>query len=81
MFADPESITQVEADELTSWLKTVLGDRIAKAKVTKRLTSHPCAVTIPELGAVRHVLKTVLADRTKEEKYKALQATFEVNAS
>lgn len=81
MFA-ADSMSQVEADELTKFLKSALGDRISKARVTNKLTtSHPCAITVPELGVFRHLLRTELANRPVEEKYKVLQAVLEVNSS
>lgn len=33
------------------------------------------------MGAARHFLKTALADRSEEEKFKVLQPTLEVNPS
>ena len=33
------------------------------------------------MGAARHFLKTTLADKSAEEKYKVLQPTLEVNPS
>merc|ERR1719229_151598 len=50
--SDPESISQEQADQLTSWLESTLGTRVKKATVTNRLTTHPCVVSIKELGAV-----------------------------
>jgi len=51
------------------------------AKVTHRLESHPCVITVAEMGAARHFLKTTLADKSEEERYRVLQPTLEVNPS
>ena len=50
-------------------------------KVTHRLESHPCVITVAEMGAARHFLKTTLADKSEEERYRVLQPTLEVNPS
>jgi TNF receptor-associated protein 1 len=78
---DAESLSQEQADDLLSWLQVVLGHRVAKTKVTKRLVSHPCVITVNEMGAARHFLKTALADKTDEEKFRVLQPTLEINAA
>lgn len=51
----------------------------ALLQVTRRLLSHPCVVTVAEMGAARHFLKTTLADKSTEEKYRVLQPTLEIN--
>jgi TNF receptor-associated protein 1 len=76
-----ESLSQEQADDLLSWLQVVLGHRVSKTKITKRLVSHPCVITVNEMGAARHFLKTALADKTDEEKFRVLQPTLEVNVA
>jgi len=75
------SLSQEQADDLLGWLQVVLGHRVAKTKITKRLVSHPCIITVNEMGAARHFLKTALADKTDEEKFRVLQPTLEINPS
>lgn len=48
-------------------------------QVTKRLVSHPCIVTVVEMGSARHFLRTTLADKSQEERYRLLQPTLEIN--
>lgn len=55
--------------------------KLKKLQATKRLVAHPCILTVNEMGAARHFLKTALADRSEEEKFKVLQPTLEVNPS
>ena len=50
-------------------------------QITQRLESHPCVITVQEMGAARHFLKTTLADRPDEEKYRVLQCVLEINPS
>ena len=50
-------------------------------QVTHRLKNHPCLITVAEMGAARHFLKTTLAGKSEEEKYRILQPTLEINLS
>ena len=52
---------------------------IVCAQITNRLESHPCIVTVPDMGAARHFLRTTMADKSQEERYSLLQPTLEVN--
>ncbi|KAK3592383.1 hypothetical protein CHS0354_026079 [Potamilus streckersoni] len=78
---DPASLKQGEADNLMSWLKDVLGNKVQKVKVTKKLVSHPSVVTVLEMGSARHFLKTTLLDKSQDEKFRLLQPTLEINPS
>ena len=48
-------------------------------QVTNKLVSHPCVISVPEMGAVRHFLKTNFVENTQEERYRLLNATLEIN--
>ncbi|KAL7063762.1 hypothetical protein AAHC03_0971 [Spirometra sp. Aus1] len=79
---DPESaggLTQDEANTLTKWAEQALNMKVKKVKVTRRLTSHPCLVSIREAGAMRHLLRTSLAGRPAAEKYQAMEPVLELN--
>lgn len=78
---DPQSLNQTNADELMSWLGVILTNKVQKIKVTKRLSSHPCIITVAEMGAARHFLRTTLADKSQDERYRLLQPTLEINPS
>ena len=54
---------------------------MAFPQVTDRLKTHPCLITVAEMGAARHFLKTTLAGKSEEEKYRILQPTLEINLS
>ena len=73
------SISQEQAEEITAWIEQELKPKIAKAKVTQRLTTHPCLVSIKDMGAVRYFIKTSLVDKSDEEKYMLMNATMEIN--
>lgn len=53
-------LTDVEAEELCSWLESVLGtSRVRKVKTTARLSDSPALVTDHESGALRRMMKMV----------------------
>ena len=47
--------------------------------MTQRLESHPCVLSVKEMGAARHFLRTTLASSSDEDKYNLLQSTLEIN--
>ncbi|XP_052258909.1 heat shock protein 75 kDa, mitochondrial-like [Dreissena polymorpha] len=76
---DETSLSQADADKLMNWLKATLTNRVHKVKITKRLSSHPCVISVKEMGAARHFLRTTLADKSPEERFSLLQPTLEIN--
>lgn len=79
--SDADSITKDDADSLKGWLKAKLLNKVHNIKITKRLESHPCVVTVQEMGAARHFLRTTLADKSQDERLRLLQPTLELNPS
>ncbi|XP_041813337.1 heat shock protein 75 kDa, mitochondrial [Chelmon rostratus] len=75
-----ERLTQEQADDLISWMKNALGPRIANIKLTPRLDTHPAMITVLEMGAARHFLRTQQLARTPEERAQILQPTLEINS-
>lgn len=49
-------------------------------QVTPRLNAHPAMITVLEMGAVRHFLRTQQLARSVEERTQILQPTLEINA-
>lgn len=49
-------------------------------QVTPRLNAHPAMITVLEMGAVRHFLRTQQLARSEEERTQILQPTLEINA-
>ncbi|KAL4230152.1 TNF receptor-associated protein 1 [Mactra antiquata] len=79
--ADDKSLKQEDADVLMNWLKTTLLNRVNKVKLTRKLSSHPCVITVQEMGSARHFLRTTFADKSPEERFRLLQPTLEINPS
>uniref|UniRef100_A0A3Q2PC80 Heat shock protein 75 kDa, mitochondrial n=1 Tax=Fundulus heteroclitus TaxID=8078 RepID=A0A3Q2PC80_FUNHE len=48
--------------------------------LTPRLDTHPAMITVLEMGAARHFLRTQQLARTAEERAQILQPTLEINA-
>ncbi|KAJ8297867.1 hypothetical protein KUTeg_024398 [Tegillarca granosa] len=70
---DPDSLKQDDVDNLITWIKGILGNKAHKVKITKRLASHPCIVTVEEMGSARHFLRTTFAERSQEERFSMLK--------
>lgn len=50
------------------------------SQLTPRLDTHPAMITVLEMGAARHFLRTQQLARTAEERAQILQPTLEINA-
>ncbi|XP_077590135.1 heat shock protein 75 kDa, mitochondrial [Stigmatopora nigra] len=75
-----QRLTQEQADDLTAWMKNALGSRITNVKLTPRLDTHPAMITVLEMGAARHFLRTQQMARSVEERAQILQPTLEINS-
>jgi len=74
-----DSLKPSEQNDLTDWIKVTLGQKAAKVKTTSKLESHPCVVTIEEMAAARHFIKTQGTNYSEEQRYTILQPQFEMN--
>ena len=45
-----------------------MGSKAARVKTTRRLESHPCVVTVEEMAAARHFIKTQGANFNEEQR-------------
>ncbi|MBN3322750.1 TRAP1 protein, partial [Atractosteus spatula] len=75
-----ERLPEKQAEDLMSWMRNVLGQRVANIKVTPRLDTHPAMITVLEMGAARHFLRTQQLAKSSEERAQILQPTLEINA-
>ncbi|XP_059510031.1 heat shock protein 75 kDa, mitochondrial [Stegostoma tigrinum] len=76
-----ERLSESESEELVAWMRNALGERVANIKLTPRLDTHPAMVTVLEMGAARHFLRTQQLAKSSEERAQILQPTLEINAS
>ncbi|XP_005184511.2 heat shock protein 75 kDa, mitochondrial [Musca domestica] len=74
-----DSLLRSQVDELLPWIKDKLKGKVANVKVTTRLDSHPCVVTVEEMAAARHFIKTQSHQLPEENRYALLQPQLEIN--
>jgi len=74
-----DSLELKQQTDLTDWVKNTLGPKAAKIKTTSKLESHPCVVTVEEMAAARHFIKTQGSNFSEEQRYTILQPQFELN--
>ncbi|EEC11717.1 heat shock protein, putative [Ixodes scapularis] len=81
MRRDAEAASEESEDvkALSEWLRSELAPMVHKVKVTQRLQSHPCLVSVEEMAAARHFVKTSLQSFSEEERYRLLEPTLEIN--
>jgi len=72
-------LNKSEAESLLSWLTATLRGRAHSVKFTQKLENHPCVVTVEEMAAARHFVKTQFAAMTPEARYSILQPRLELN--
>ena len=63
-----DSLKLTEQTDLTDWIKVTLGQKAAKVKTTSKLESHPCVVTVEEMAAARHFIKTQGTNFTEDQR-------------
>ena len=54
--------------DMSDWVKVTLGQKAAKVKTTSKLENHPCVVTVEEMAAARHFIKTQGANFSEEQR-------------
>lgn len=75
-----ERLTEEQSEDLMAWMRNALGPKVTGIKVTPRLDTHPAMITVLEMGAARHFLRTQQMARSSEERAQILQPTLEINA-
>ncbi|XP_065201134.1 heat shock protein 75 kDa, mitochondrial [Planococcus citri] len=72
-------LRQTEIDNLLKWAQDQLQNKAAKVKITNKLDSHPCVVTVEEMAAARHIIKTQAHQFSEDMMYTLLQPRLELN--
>lgn len=70
---------RTEIDELIPWIKKCLPGKVFGVKVTNKLDNHPCVVTVEEMAAARHFIRTQSHQFPEENRYSLLQPQLEIN--
>nr|QII15881.1 heat shock protein 75 [Aphis glycines] len=74
-----DSLSQLQLDSLLPWIESVLGNKVKKVKTTGQLESHPCVITVDDMTAARHFIKTQLKQMDDEMLFSVLQPQLELN--
>ncbi|CAG9764608.1 unnamed protein product [Ceutorhynchus assimilis] len=74
-----DSLKRSEINELSDWLKDKLTGKVTAVNATTRLESHPCVVTVEEMAAARHFIRTQSHGLPEDRRYAILQPQFEIN--
>ncbi|EZA55266.1 hypothetical protein DMN91_004757 [Ooceraea biroi] len=72
-------INKVELDNLVDYMKKILQKKAYDVKMTNRLESHPCVVTVQDMASARHFIRTQSHQMNEEMRYSILQPRFEIN--
>ncbi|XP_063710038.1 heat shock protein 75 kDa, mitochondrial [Culicoides brevitarsis] len=75
---DEGGLLKTQSDALLGFIRSKLAGKVANVKLTNKLESHPCVITVEEMSAARHFVKT--QNITDENAYALLQPQFEINA-
>lgn len=76
---DADSLSQLQLDSLLPWIQSILGNKVKNVKVTRQLESHPCVITVDDMTAARHFIKTQLKQLDENMLFSILQPQLELN--
>jgi TNF receptor-associated protein 1 len=74
-----DSLKRSEVEALVPWVKKTLAGKVKNVRVTKRLDAHPCVVTVEEMAAARHFIRTQSQLMNEEGRFALLQPQLELN--
>lgn len=72
-------INENEINSLTNYIKRILKNKAHDVKVTNRLESHPCVITVQDMAAARHFIRTKSHAFDDQMRYSLLQPRLEIN--
>ncbi|XKL64023.1 hypothetical protein PGB90_004109 [Kerria lacca] len=75
------ALSQTNIDSLLTWSKEQLRGKASNVKLTNKLDSHPCVITVENMATARHFLKSQLSLKqfNEEMKYSLLSPCLELN--
>jgi TNF receptor-associated protein 1 len=75
-------LSDSESKQLMSWIQENLGtNKVHEIKITRKLETHPCLISVPEMSQARYFLQTqsTQLNLTEDQKYMMLKPTLEIN--
>lgn len=79
LYLGADSLSQLQLDALLPWIQSTLGTKVKNVKITGQLDSHPCVITVDDMTAARHFIKTQLKQMDEDMLFSILQPQFELN--
>uniref|UniRef100_A0A2A4K4C1 Heat shock protein 75 kDa, mitochondrial n=1 Tax=Heliothis virescens TaxID=7102 RepID=A0A2A4K4C1_HELVI len=74
-----DSLQQTQVDEVVKYLKSHLAGKVFDVKTTVKLESHPCVITVQEMAAARHFIRTQAQNLSEENRFALLRPHLEIN--
>ncbi|XP_026746998.1 heat shock protein 75 kDa, mitochondrial [Trichoplusia ni] len=74
-----DALQQTQVDEIITFLKSHLAGKIFEVKTTKKLDTHPCVITVQEMAAARHFVRTQAQNLSEENRFALLRPHLEIN--
>lgn len=74
-----DSLPRSQINELIEWIQKELDGKVASVKATTRLVEHPCVITVENMAAARHFIRTQGHQIPEENRYAILQPQLEIN--
>nr|WKF55084.1 tumor necrosis factor receptor-associated protein 1 [Protohermes costalis] len=73
------SLRRTQIEELSKWLKNTLDGRVENVRAVSNLETHPCVITVEEMGAARHFLRTTGHNLPQKEQFALLKPQLDIN--
>ncbi|KAJ8724941.1 hypothetical protein PYW07_015899 [Mythimna separata] len=74
-----DALLQSQVDEVVKYLKTQLAGKVFEVKTTSKLETHPCVITVQEMAAARHFIRTQAQNLSEENRFALLRPHLEIN--
>uniref|UniRef100_A0A915IDY1 Uncharacterized protein n=1 Tax=Romanomermis culicivorax TaxID=13658 RepID=A0A915IDY1_ROMCU len=75
-------LSKQECESLNKWIQEKLGvSKVNEIKITYKLDSHPCLISVPEMSSARFFLQSQAGHLglTDDQKFLILKPTLEIN--
>lgn len=79
-FSGSDILQKPQVDELVTFLKSILAGKVFEVRTTQKLDSHPCVITVQEMAAARHFVRTQAQSLSEENRFNLLRPHLEINA-
>ncbi|XP_013185557.2 heat shock protein 75 kDa, mitochondrial [Amyelois transitella] len=74
-----DGLQQAQVDELIAYLKSNLVGKVFEVRTTQKLDTHPCVITVQEMAAARHFIRTQAQNLSEENRFALLRPHLEIN--